>query len=260
MTNESTTALVPFHKSKEAELKERKRILAPLQTYLISTVKSIEGYLARINIVKIEDNEKYQEAGRTLRLIQTTRSKLLDTRKNITRPMDDAKDDVMRLFSAADTNLKKKYDLLELSMREYREAVDAERKRKEDELLQEQLKLKKKEALKAEREARKLDAAGDPDAAAMVRDLAQDKSLVIPAVDLPTPKAEGIYEKKTWDFEIVNEAEIPREWLMPNESKIGKQVRASGDTVLIPGVRIFSVTTQVTKKLKEEVIIDAKTD
>lgn len=41
----------------------------------------------------------------------------------------------------------------------------------------------------------------------------------------------------TWGFEIVNAAAIPREYMMPDEKKIGAVVRGTKGTIEIPGVK-----------------------
>lgn len=70
-----------------------------------------------------------------------------------------------------------------------------------------------------------------------------------PAASTPTPepehlpelpKPEGLGFRDLWCFEITNEAQIPREFLMPDETKIGRVVRALMSSTNIPGVRVFS--------------------
>jgi hypothetical protein len=44
--------------------------------------------------------------------------------------------------------------------------------------------------------------------------------------------------QERWDYEIEDESLIPRKWLCPDETKIGRAVR-SGTIEKIPGVKIF---------------------
>ena len=44
--------------------------------------------------------------------------------------------------------------------------------------------------------------------------------------------------QERWDFEIFDASLIPREWLCPDEAKIGRAVRA-GVLLELPGVKIF---------------------
>ena len=53
-------------------------------------------------------------------------------------------------------------------------------------------------------------------------------------------QVKGVSFADVWKYEITNEALIPREYLMPDESKIGRVARAMKDKTVIPGVKVFS--------------------
>ncbi len=55
-------------------------------------------------------------------------------------------------------------------------------------------------------------------------------------------KVEGISFAEIWTYEIINEAEIPREYLMPDEKKINSVVKAMKNNIEIPGIKIFKKT------------------
>jgi hypothetical protein len=61
-----------------------------------------------------------------------------------------------------------------------------------------------------------------------------------PVVPEP-PRKEGLSIREDWKAEIVNAALVPREYLIPDEVKIGRVVRAMKGQIEIPGIRIFSV-------------------
>jgi hypothetical protein len=54
------------------------------------------------------------------------------------------------------------------------------------------------------------------------------------------PRASGLSLTETWKFSIVDASLIPREYLVPDEIKIGRIVRAMKGETKIPGVRIYS--------------------
>ena len=56
-------------------------------------------------------------------------------------------------------------------------------------------------------------------------------------------RVDGVSFRYEWDFEIVNPAAIPREYLMPDEKKIRGIVRALKGATNIPGVRAVSRKT-----------------
>lgn len=63
------------------------------------------------------------------------------------------------------------------------------------------------------------------------------------AVEIEQPKDVSFVEG--WDFEIVDPAKLPREYLVPDVQAIRGTVKALGQGAHIPGVRIFQKTTVV---------------
>lgn len=63
------------------------------------------------------------------------------------------------------------------------------------------------------------------------------------AVD-DAPKVNGTTSQKKYQYEIIDEKLIPREFLMPNEKLIANQVRAFGADFACPGIKVFE-TRQV---------------
>jgi len=69
------------------------------------------------------------------------------------------------------------------------------------------------------------------------------------AANIPTPvvaepeKPKGISYRDTWEFEVVDEDAVPREYLFLDHKKIGAVVRATKGTLEIPGIRVFKTTT-----------------
>src|SRR5690606_37870114 len=56
------------------------------------------------------------------------------------------------------------------------------------------------------------------------------------------PHVTGTAKRVDWKFEIVDASLIPREYLCPDEKKIGAIVKGFKDATNIPGVRVFSQT------------------
>lgn len=57
------------------------------------------------------------------------------------------------------------------------------------------------------------------------------------------PETNGLSLRKEWKFVIVDAKLIPREYLIPDEVKIRRIVRAMKEQANIPGVRIYSEDT-----------------
>jgi KTSC domain len=94
----------------------------------------------------------------------------------------------------------------------------------------------------AELDAQALEAQGEAELAAQVR---QNLVPGAPAYVLPVilqkevPKIDGLSSRKNWTFRISDEAQIPREFLMPDEGAIRQVVRALKNKANIPGVEVY---------------------
>jgi KTSC domain-containing protein len=94
----------------------------------------------------------------------------------------------------------------------------------------------------AEFDAQAFEAQGEPERAAQVR---QNPTSLAPAYVTPVvlqkevPKVDGVSSRKNWTFRIRDEAQIPREFLMPNEAAIRQVVRALKDKANIPGIEVY---------------------
>lgn len=73
----------------------------------------------------------------------------------------------------------------------------------------------------------------------------QTEAPVIPA----KPVSPGTYLRETWTYEVVNEALVPREYLMVDKEKLRGYVTYQKENAKVPGVRFFS-TKSVSTRLK----------
>lgn len=122
------------------------------------------------------------------------------------------------------------------------EAAAAERRKAEQKAIEEARKageLNKREAERAKREAgereRQAKEQAARDAEAAKNDVPEVK------VQAAIPALAGTVSRRLWKFRIIDSQKLPREYLMPNEAKIGQDVRTwkkSGE--VIPGVEAYS--------------------
>jgi len=154
---------------------------------------------------------------------------------------------------------REKQRLEEEAFRKAREAEEqAERERKRLEEEAERLERLRREAAKnadneitlkrieEEREKLRLQAAENQKRADEATNQAIDEAAEAEAALAPAPigpeapKTEGLAMRGNWCFEVVDPAAVPRQYMMPDEIKIGKVVRALKGQITIPGVRIFN--------------------
>jgi hypothetical protein len=111
-------------------------------------------------------------------------------------------------------------------------AAEAEKARKAGEIGKREADRRKKEAEEAAQRERDRAAADAKVAAANVQEVK-----VAPSV----PKVAGIKARVNYKFKIVDETKIPREYLMPDEVKIGAAVRQAKKVgEIIPGIEAYS--------------------
>lgn len=61
----------------------------------------------------------------------------------------------------------------------------------------------------------------------------------VPIVRAEVEQLDGLSLRTRWAWRIVDESAIPREYMRPDEAKIGRAVRALGKLAKIPGVEVY---------------------
>jgi len=79
---------------------------------------------------------------------------------------------------------------------------------------------------------------GKPDEALLILGEPVEAPLII-SHEVTAPKINGIVTRTVWKWKIVDEKKLPREYLIPDEARIGKMVRAAEGKIEIPGVEVY---------------------
>jgi hypothetical protein len=127
------------------------------------------------------------------------------------------------------------YEREEMKKKKEAEAKAAEEFRKQQE------EQRKAEAKKREAEAEALAAQGRDVEAVELLDAplpVNSVPAVAPVIPSTVPKSKTIIPQN-WDFEITNEALIPREFMIPDDKSIRALVKAQKSKTRIPGIRAF---------------------
>lgn len=97
-----------------------------------------------------------------------------------------------------------------------------------------------KAAQKAENKADSIEARGEEKAQGLEM---QAATTVAPVIHREPPRVAGVATREAWKFEITDPSKINPQFLMPDEKKIGAQVRALKEdaaALIGPGVRVWS--------------------
>lgn len=78
----------------------------------------------------------------------------------------------------------------------------------------------------------------------------EQEGLPTPPTPVLTPLQTSTQTVEYWDFEIIDEMKIPREYLMPNEMKIRKTIQNFKGMIEIPGVK--NIKKIIVKNMRQE--------
>jgi len=237
-------------------------------------------------IAAIESPEDYELYATRIRDVRALERRLEERRKALTSPLDSAKRVLMDWFRAPAERLAATRAEYEAAMHAWdieqgrlrreaearaREAAAKERERIEREAAAARAKAEAAAAKARAREEAKAAAAaaaGRAEEAERRRAAAEEAEAqrrieaerieaerraiadAIPAepvIEMSAPKVAGVHTRKSWRYRIANPALVPREYLMVDEVKVGKVVRALGPDTSIAGIEVYEESSYVTR-------------
>lgn len=222
-----------------------------------------DGLARRFTAITIQNQDQYDQAAIDLKSLKTRARELDERRKSLTIPLDNAKKGIMDFFKGPIDALKSAAEHIEGAILKYQHQQEAKRiaeenrlrelQRQQEEKLRLEAEAKQKEAEKLARQAEAELAKGNQakaealaakaEAASDIAEASEQTAGVLassmPTVDSMVKKMAGVATRKVFSFEIIDANQIPREYLKPDETKIGQVVRVTKGTLQIPGVKII---------------------
>lgn len=190
--------------------------------------------VALVSNFSVATAEQYTDAGEHLKRVKGAKDRLEKLRKSMTSPLDQAKKAIMDFFRGPSDQLDQAESRIKRGMIAFTEEQD--RLRREEQARADEKARKEKEALEAR--AKKAEQSGKVEKAAELEQ--QAAAVVAPVVTRDPPRVIGTSIREAWKFEITNEMDLPREFLVPDESKIRRVVQAMKGDTKIPGVRVWA--------------------
>lgn len=185
--------------------------------------------------IQVVDNETYSQAGEILVTIKGLRKEIGAAFDPIIKKAHEAHKEAKAQKDKAEAPLIEAENIIKPALAAYDR--EQERLRREEEERQREIARKAEEERRL-REAEQAEKEGrNEEAQAMIEEPVYVPPVVI---EKTTPKVQGISMQKVWKFRIVNEALIPREYMAPDQVKIGGVARATKGSIQIPGVEIYS--------------------
>lgn len=216
----------------------------------------------------------YQSAESELSGLSATLKKLEAERTALKSPILDAGRRIDAFFKRPMDFLEDARKAIKTRMIEYQSELDRQRKeaeriaaeaaRKERDRLEREAAKAEEDARRkraeAEAKARALESAGKSERAEAARQASEESERarlaraeelrlaaatmpIAPVVHMEQPSAGKSSIRTTWDYEIADEKQIPREYLIVDTKAVGRVVKAMGGRTNITGVRVFEVKT-----------------
>lgn len=201
-------------------------------------VTQAEGDIALAQRFSIVSNDGYIKAGEILKTVKGRYQEIETKRKEMTLPLDEAKRRVMDFFRQPLEQLSDAERQIKAAMLGFTQ--EQERIRREEEqriqaLAREEQERLDKLAMEKIAQAQK---DGNLDEAEEILDAVVQ--IAVPIVQSEKPKMQGIKTVTRWRHKVIDEALIPREYLMPNEKMLAEIAIATKGTVKIPGIEFYS--------------------
>jgi hypothetical protein len=205
----------------------------------------------RARALVIRDTASYLHAVEELFGIKSLRQKIAKTFDSHIKAAFDAHRGLIREKLDAESSLIEAEGIINGGLVAFDNAQevlrrDEERRRHDDALKQEEER-RITEAAALETEAH---ANGDSELLEQAHELLA-QPIVTPAiapVERSTPKVQDLWYREGWKFRVVNDAKIPREYLLRDDVKIGGVVRAMKGATNIPGIEVYVEKVVATRK------------
>jgi len=183
--------------------------------------KEQKDVMCKVLEVNVVDQVTLTDAVSFTQEIKRTIKRVDDLRKFFVNPLNAQVKQINLKFKPIIVDFEQAEQVLKRRIVDYQEAEEKERLKEEEKIRKQQEKKYEKQVEKSEKKG---EIAPPPPA----------------PVHIEKPKTEGLRITKRWTFEILNENEVPREYLAVDTKKIGKVVQAGIRE--IKGVKIYQVT------------------
>jgi len=210
------------------------------ETVLVKISPETEGQIKeamslKMPTVVLKTPAEYEAMGNFLKEVKTRSKRLEGELKSITDPLNIALKNVRALFKPALDALSVLEKSAKAAINDYDFRAEQERRKLEAELRAKQ----EQERKRLEVQAEALRAQGKEKQAEVKEAKAEMIAAKPVIIASNVPKIDGVSKRVIWRYRIVDENAIPREYLMPNDKKIGEVIRATNGTVKIPGIEAY---------------------
>jgi hypothetical protein len=187
--------------------------------------------------IEIKNQQQYISASEFLKKVKGKIKDLDTLRKQITKPIDSAKQNVMDLFRSPLTKLKEAETSVKRLMITYSEEQEKKQREIQAKLRREADEKARKERERLEARAKKAEETGKEEKAEALREQAEEVVAEEAVVVAAPEKPKGVSYRDKYTAEVVNIKELPREYMIANQPALDKIAQATKGTIAITGVK-----------------------
>ncbi len=193
--------------------------------------------------LEITKQGEYENEGLRLQIIKKQYKEIESKRKELIKPFQDATKRLNEFFKNPLNLLKEAEDSIKKAMLKYQRKIEEERIKEQKKLDE----IAERERKKLEKRAEKYREKGNEEKA---NELFEEATFVPHHKIVKMPeKIEGIQTRDNWKFRIIDVNKLPREYMIPDEKRLGEIARAGKGLVKIEGVEFYNEPVIASKAL-----------
>lgn len=201
-------------------------------------VSQAEHDLTTLESFTITSPVEFQQSADLLKLVKSRYNEIESKRKELVKPIDDAKKGLQDFFNPPLLRLKNaemhiKSAIANWQNQERLRIAEQERRLRE-------LALKEQQRIDGDALTAATEAHQKGDSAFAEEILNNVPQVGIPTVINPESKAEGISMRDNWKYRVTDLTILPKEYMIPDEKLLASIAKAKHDGMKIPGVEFYN--------------------
>ena len=224
---------------------EKQIVVEPISTEVaVRAQQEAPAMLKKAEAIVILNQSQYESANDVMKVVKTKYKELDTKRKEITKPLDQAKNAVMDLFRQPLELLKQAEATIKKLMIDYADEQDRLRREEQRKLEAKARAEEDRKRKELEERAKKWAAKGNTLKAEELKEQSKDVHIEAPVIAAKVDKVRGVSYSMTYSVDTADINQVPREYLLINFPALNKRAQASKGMAKVTGV-----TFKCTKKL-----------
>ena len=192
-------------------------------------------FVERANFFVVNSSVDYERVAGFVKTIKVMRKRIDDTFDPTIKATNTAHKQALAAKKAFSVPLDEAEYIVKVKLVDYRNEQERIRRAEEDRL---RAIARKEEEDRRVAHAARLESEGAVEQAKAVLETPGPVTPIV--VARTTPKVKGISTRKAWKWRVVDEAQIPRAYMLIDEKKLNDHARSMGSAASVPGIGFYS--------------------